>query len=44
MRASPPETIRPPTLPAKLEPRTLMSLEAQRVIEEWRSTRASSRI
>jgi len=36
MRAAPPEPIRPPKLPAQLEPRTLTSLEAHAVIEECR--------
>jgi uncharacterized protein YjbI with pentapeptide repeats len=36
MRAAPPEPIRPPKLPAQLEPRTLVRLEARAVIEECR--------
>src|ERR1700721_3791885 len=36
MRPAPPEVVRPPTLPAKLEPRTLTGLEANAVIEECR--------
>jgi hypothetical protein len=36
MRAAPRDPIRPPKLPAQLEPRSLTSLEAHAVIEECR--------
>jgi uncharacterized protein YjbI with pentapeptide repeats len=39
--AGPPEPIRPPTLPAQLEPRTLTGLAANAVIEECRLDRSA---